>query len=127
MPHPNARLNRVQVVRGQTKVLGLTIKKSDGRAASLSGAQLYMTVRKRPDADVLVSKSTDDGIQIDDAGKGQATVTLSIEDTDLEAGEYRYDIWVVYPGQNGEPDTRQPVVHYAQLHVVDGLTDFPAT
>jgi hypothetical protein len=86
-----------------------------------------MTVRRRPNEDVLIAKTSDTngGIQITDGSKGMAVITLSSDETaSLETGEYRYDVWVVYPGN---PPVRKPVVKFAQLHVIDGLTDFPSS
>ncbi len=126
MAHPATRMNKVQVVRGQTKVLQIKVKTKAGRNAKLTGATLYLTVRQRPNTDVLITKTTpaENGIEITDAAKGEAIATLSITDTDLEAGQYRYDVWVEYPG---DPPTRQPVVKFALMEVIDGLTDFSAT
>jgi hypothetical protein len=83
-----------------------------------------MTVRRGPNEDVLIAKtSVDDGIQITDGANGKAIITLTSNETEsLKTGEYRYDAWVVYPG---DPPVRKPVVRFAQLHVIDGLTDFP--
>lgn len=124
MPHPATRLNKIQVVRGQTKVIEITVKTREGRPAKLSGATLYLTVRKRADTDVLIVKTSGDGIEITDAAKGVAVATLNINDTDIEAGDYRYDVWVEYPG---DPPVRQPVVQFAEMKVTDGLTDFTTT
>ena len=126
MTHPATRMNKVQVVRGQTKVLQIKVKTKAGRAAKLAGATLFMTVRKKPDSPVLITKTSGDGIAISDADKGEATITLNINDTNIEAGQYRYDVWVQYDVPNHLP-TRQPVVRFAELEVIDGLTDFPDT
>lgn len=126
MAHPVTRLNQITVVRGQTKFLDVKVKTQKGRDANLQGSDIVLTVRKRSDTEVLVSKTTpaDNGIEVTDAAAGEATITLSTDDTDLEAGEYRYDVWVV---SDGDPPVRQPVVQFAQMHVVDSLTDFGGT
>ena len=125
MPQPGNRTNAIEIVRGETKFLEVEVKTSKGRIAKLTGSTLYMSVRKRPDSDVLVSKKSGDGIEIIDAEKGRALVTLNINDTNLEAGEYRYDVWVEFPPETeGDLPVRQPVITYAPMHVKDGLTDF---
>ena len=54
----------------------------------------------------------------------EAVATLNINDTaQLEAGTYRYDVWIEFPG---DPPVRQPVVQYAEIHVSDSVTEFPA-
>ena len=123
MAHPATRMNAVQVVRGQTKVLQIKVKTKAGRAAKLGGATIYLTVRQKPNTPVLITKTTpaENGINVTDAAKGEAVATLDINDTDLEAGQYRYDVWVEYPG---DPPVRQPVVKFALMEITDGLTDF---
>jgi hypothetical protein len=127
MAHPANRVNAIKVIRGQTKVISVKVKTKAGRNAKLADASLIMTVRKRQDMGVLITKTTPkaSGIEVTDAGKGDAIITLDINDTGgLEAGEYRYDVWVIFPGSGDELDVRQPVVKFAQMHVEDGLTDF---
>jgi len=125
MPKPGNRTNAIEIIRGETKFLEVEVKTSAGRIAKLQGAVLYMTVRKRPDADALVVKKTGDGIEVTDASKGRALVTLNINDTNLEAGEYRYDVWVEFPAASeNELPVRQPVITFAPMHVEDDLTDF---
>ena len=124
MPHPVNSLNTLRVVRGQTKTIRVKVKTAAGRNAKLSGAKMIFSLRKRALGDLLISKSTDDGIEITDPAKGEAVITLNVTDTDLAAGEYRYDVWVEYPG---DPPVRQPVVKFAQLFIVDALTDFSTT
>jgi hypothetical protein len=126
MPHPANRRNGLQLVRGQTKVTEIVVKTKAGRPAKLTGAKLYLTVRQRADTDVIIALSSPNtGIEITDAAKGVAVATMSTTQTELlEAGDYVYDVWVVYPG---DPPVRQPVVRMATLKVIDGLTDFSTT
>jgi hypothetical protein len=103
--------------------LGLTVKTADGKRAKLNGASLFMTVRKQRGGIVLIAKTTpaSNGIEITNANQGEATITLSITDTEgLELGEHRFDAWVTYPGS---PSVRHPVVQDAQMHVIGSITD----
>lgn len=124
MPHPANRLNTIRLIRGQTKSFLITVKDQDGRPAKLNLAtDIRMTVRaaEGDDATALIVKTLGDGIEIVDAAKGKAKVTLSSTDTDIAAATYEYDIWVSYPGT---PEVRDPVVKPAQLIVSDSVTTF---
>lgn len=125
MPHPTNRLNAFRLVQGQTKKLDLTVKTREGRPASLQGATLYMSIRRLPGLPVLVAKRTGQGIESTDPSSGRATITLDAADTaQLEAGTYRYDVWVEIPGEGESPPKRYPVVHFAELSVEDSMTEF---
>jgi hypothetical protein len=121
MPQPANLLNKIYVVQQQTKVLLVTVKTSEGAPANLTGAKLYMTVRDKVGGTVLITKTTDDDISISCAEGGQATITLTTEDTDIATGCYLYDVWVEYPTL---PPTRHPVVKHAEMVVEPALTDF---
>jgi hypothetical protein len=122
MPQPGNLLNTIRVVKGQTKVLHVTVKTCEGKAASLNGATLYFTARESPGATVLISlTSPSNGIDITDAAAGKATVTMSSTDTDLDVGCYYYDLWVEFPGT---PPIRHPVVKKAELIIEPSLANF---
>lgn len=121
MPAPANLLNKIYVVQQQTKSLLVTVKTSEGAAANLTGASLYMTVRDSIGGTVVIEKSTADGIDITCAADGQATVTLTTEDTDIPTGCFTYDLWVTYPTT---PPTRHPVVKHAELVMEPAITDF---
>jgi len=122
MTSPGQLLNTIRLTRGQTKVLLITVKDQEGRPASLSGATIYFTARRDYTSDVVIEKnSPDNGIEITDAAKGEAVITLSSTDTEVQRGTYRYDCWVEFPGT---PPIRHPVVKYADLCVEDRLTTF---
>jgi hypothetical protein len=121
MASPPNLLNNVRLVRGQTKVLKITVKTCDGAPASLNGCTLYMTTRASATATALIQKSGSDGFQITDASAGEATLTLSSTDTDIPKGSYYYDIWVVF---SGTPPIRHPVVKNAEFIVESSMTDF---
>lgn len=122
MPQPANLLNSIRVVRGQTKVLDVVVKTCEGRLASLDGSTLYFTVREVVGGVVTFRcKSPDDGIDITDANKGEATITISSTKSDVDPGCYAYDLWVEFPGV---PPIRHPVVKKAELTVEASLADF---
>lgn len=123
MPHPaNSRLNAIRMVRGQTKKLQLSVKTREGRPARLAEAKLYMSVSRGVGEDVVLRKQTGDGIDVTDPVKGVASIVLSSDDTfQLASGTYRYDVWVEFPGT---PPERYPVVQFAQIEVLDSVTEF---
>lgn len=122
MPFPPNRLNAVTIVHGQTAKLQVIVKTAEGRAYSLVGAKLFMSVRKAAGAPIVVAKTSDDGITITDQNKGIVEVTLTSEDTaKLDTGAWKYDVWVEFPGA---PPVRYPVVSWADLHVLDSVTAF---
>jgi len=122
MPQPANLMNKIYVVQQQTKTLLVTVKTSEGAPANLTNAKLYMTVRDKVGGTVLITKTTDDDIAITCAEDGQATITLTTEDTDIATGCYLYDVWVEYPQTT--PPTRHPVVKHAEMIVEPALTDF---
>jgi len=122
MPQPANLLNTIRLVRGQTKVFHVTVKTCEGRAASLSGATLYFTVRESADSAALIAlTSPDDGIEITDAAEGKATVTISSTDSDIAKGCYGFDLWVELPGS---PPVRHPVVKRSEFIVEETFTTF---
>jgi hypothetical protein len=122
LPVASNRLNALRLVQGQTKSFLVAVKTKEGRVVNLGSAKLYMSVRRTAGTTVLISKTSGDGIEITDAAKGEATITLETTDTaQLVAGDYRYDVWVEFPG---DPPKRQPIVQYAEIHVEDSITEF---
>lgn len=122
MPQPANLLNKIYVVQQQTKTLLVTVKTSEGAAANLTNAKLYMTARDKIGGTVVITKTTDDDIAITCADEGQATITLTTTDTDIPKGCYLYDVWVEYDQTN--PPTRHPVVKHAEMIIEPALTDF---
>lgn len=122
MTTPGKLMNNVRFCRGQTKVLHITVKDRHGRAASFSGVTIYFTARKSATDPVLIClNSPDNGIEITNATKGEATITISSTDSEIEKGLYLYDIWIEY---SGTPPIRHPVVNRAELCVDDRLATF---
>lgn len=123
MPAPANVMNKIRAVQQQTKTLLVTVKTSEGAAASLNGASLTMTVRDEVGGNIIITKTTEGGgIEITCADDGQATVTLSTEDTDIPKGCYVYDLWVSYTQTT--PPIRHPVVKNAELIIESAITDF---
>ena len=122
MPQPANLINKVWVVQHQTKTLIVTVKTSEGAAANLANATLVMTVRDKVGGTVFITKTTDDDIAITCPEGGQATITLTTNDTDLPTGCYLYDIWVIYPQVN--PPVRHPVVKHAEMIVESSISEF---
>lgn len=121
MPHPPNRFNAVRLVRGQTKVLTVTVKDEDGRPAKLTGVEDVVMSIGRLGSEPTVVKRLGTGIQITDQANGKLKVTLSSTDTALAVGTYKYDLWIECPG---EPPVRKPVVKLADITVEDRLTAF---
>jgi len=122
MPHPANRLNTLQAVRHATKSFEVTVKDQDGRPVKLGGATLIMSVGLAGGPPLVVKRSDDQGIEITDADKGKARVTLSSADTaGLTAGTHKYDFWIEWPG---DPVVRYQVIKLADLVVSDGMTAF---
>lgn len=122
MAQPANLLNKIFVVQQQTKTLLVTVKTSEGAAANLNGANVYMTVRDKVGGTVVITKSINDDIVITCAEDGQATITLTTEDTDIATGCWLYDIWIEYPQTS--PPVRHPVVKHAELIMEPAITDF---
>lgn len=121
MPHPANRLNSIRMVRFETKSFEVTIQDQDGRPVKLGGATLIMSLGAAGGSP-LVTKQTGSGIETLDADKGKAKVTLSSVDTaGLAAGQYKWDLWVVLPG---DPPVRYQAVKLSDASVTNGMTTF---
>jgi len=79
------------ITKGQSKAYDLTFTTGDGTAQDITGATITFTVKRTlSDVDAVVTKTA----TITDATAGKATITLAPTDTDLDLGEYYYDIWL---------------------------------
>ena len=122
MAQPPNLLNKLYVVQQQTKTFIVTVKTAENAAANLTGANIYMTVRDSVGGTVLITKSTADDILITCAEGGEATITLTTVDTDIDTGCYVYDIFVEFPQTS--PPVRYPVVKHAELIIEPAITRF---
>lgn len=80
--------NEFTLKQGYAGTITFTVKDADGDAVSLAGATVYFTVKNKKsdvDADILLSKSTDDDITVTDEDAGVMTVAFTQAETaDLE-------------------------------------------
>jgi len=115
-----ASSSALQLVRGASKTLELTVLDEAGDAFDLSGCTLWFTVKKAAaDQQPVVQKKSDDvaEIQIVDAREGRADIYLLPADTfSLPAREYVFDVWVVSGAD------RYIVVGPAALELQDSVT-----
>jgi hypothetical protein len=74
-------MTTLRLTRGDDRVFTVTVLDSSGAASDISKATaLSFTARRGLDAEPLISKSLDAGVEIGD-GTGEATVTLDSSDT----------------------------------------------
>lgn len=94
--------NALQMVRGTSKTIELTVSDENGDAFDLTSAVVWFTVKKRiTDETVLIQKRSTivSEVAITDARAGQAEIYLVPGDTfKLDTREYVFDIWVIIPG-----------------------------
>lgn len=82
-------MSTITVIRGDTRVLTLTLTDSAGDPFDLTGADVWFT------AGDLIAKRLGDGITVTSPATGVATITLSAGDTDAAPDyrmAYRYDV-----------------------------------
>jgi len=113
--------NSLEVYRGETKTLNLTVKDGAGNLVDLTGSTLYFTVKKREaERDCVIQKISSDTAQIEIASpatRGTAEIFLYPSDTNIDPGKYRFDIWIVLPS-----GARHVVVRPSIFEVVTGVT-----
>jgi hypothetical protein len=117
--------NYVQVYRGSSATLTLTVGNEDGTAMDLTGCRVLFTVKKTAeDRSPLIQKTSAVPEQVQVAGRaarmGVATIYLTPPDTaHLEPGKYVFDVWVVLPGEGG---ARLVAIPPSDFEVVRGIT-----
>lgn len=91
--------NAVQIIRGTSKTLQLTVVDSVSKPVDLTGARVVMTVKDRfEDTKNVFQKTSDAGTQvlITDAKGGIAQIFINPADTqDREIKQYVFDVWVI--------------------------------
>lgn len=91
--------NALEILRGSTKTLRLSVQDSEGEAVDLTGATVYFTVKKKiGDSLPLFQKISTNLTQAEiyDAKGGIAKIYLYPADTQQRCpGDYYFDIWVV--------------------------------
>ena len=114
----------VEVYKGESKTLQLTILDCERNAVDLTGATLYFTVKGNlNDCKVLFQKTSAQASEIlilSPATDGVAEIYISPSDTSaLDAGDYKYDIWVVL--SSGK---QVPVIAPSLFKVIQPVTTF---
>ena len=84
--------NDVTIFQNSDNDLVFTIY-ADGSVVDITGQTVYFTVKKKKggstsDSDALIAKTA----TLTDASNGVATVTITNSDTNIQPGEYYYDI-----------------------------------
>lgn len=114
----------ILVAKGETKILKLTVTQEDNSPLDLTGAVLYMTVKRfQEDATIIFTKRSTDPLQIaiTRPRHGEAEIYILSGDTrGLSAVDYVYDIWVVLTG-----DRRYPVILPGLLTITQPITTIP--
>lgn len=112
----------VNIIRGETKTLDLSIIDGAGAAVDITGASIYMTVATDTGETPLIEKATGgSGITITDAAGGLAEVVIDAADTaTLDIACYQYDVWLEFAGP-----VRHPVVKPAPFNVLASVKVFP--
>lgn len=92
--------NALQVIRGTSKTLLLTVADSStAKPVNLTGARVIFTVKRRlEDQNPVIQKTSDYSTQVllTTPTAGQAEIYLTPSDTQtLEVKDYVFDIWVV--------------------------------
>lgn len=91
--------NAVQIIRGTSKTLQLSVADATGKPVDLTGSRIVMTVKSKfEDTTNVFQKTTDQATQvlITDARGGVAQVFINPADTqDREIKQYLFDVWVI--------------------------------
>ena len=118
--------NRISIPRGAAFDVALLVRDADGEPLDLTGHKLYFTVRHSEVEPVVVSKTTDDPLQVETADQetnpGEATIHVVSSDTSgLTPGSYLYDVWLELDAPG---DDRRRVVATTVLVVESTVTTF---
>jgi len=91
--------NSLEVIRGTSKTLELTVTDDAGKAVDLTGARIIFTVKQVITESLpLIQKTSDTPTQaeITVPREGKARIYLQPNDTQgLEAIEYVFDVWLI--------------------------------
>jgi hypothetical protein len=116
--------NAVQVIRGTSLTLNLTVVDASSNPVNLTGCSIYMTVKSSlSDITNLFQKSTQNGSQITITAPtaGQAQIYLLPSDTQtLDIRDYYFDVWVVLVS-----GARYAVIPPSTFTVQAGVTFLP--
>lgn len=120
--------NSVSIYKGSSKTLCLTVNNGTGcdsgtGPVNLTGATIYFTVKCREgDPSPIISKSSNvvGQIVITEPRAGKAKIYLTPLDTNLDPGQYKFDVWVVL--SSGK---RYPVVTPSIIEILPAVTEIP--
>jgi len=128
MPLPTPSLlpeNALQVIKGASRTLQLTVTDTCGKPLDITGARVLMTVKERiEDRNPLIYKTSDTSAQIviTVPRHGIAEIYLIPADTiHLAVKDYVFDVWLIL--SDGK---RLPVVLPSVFEVQAGVTVLPA-
>ena len=86
----------IDLIRGDSREIGVTFKDKDGDAINLTNATVFFTVSRQqnPDNDdnALITK---DVSSHDQPETGRTVIKLTPEDTDVNLGSFWYDVQLV--------------------------------
>jgi len=86
--------NKIEIYRGDTHTITVTVTNADGTAFNLTGYTMKLTVKTNksdPDSSALLTK---DATINSPATLGKGTIALSATDTNKVAGDYWYDVQI---------------------------------
>ena len=116
--------NSVQLIRGTSKTLQLSVVDSNRKPVNLSGATIIMTVKNTVDnLKNVFQKTTNDPTQIliTDPFGGIAQIFINPSDTQyLDIKQYVFDVWVILTS-----GARYAVVPPTILDLQAGVTVWP--
>jgi hypothetical protein len=116
--------NSVQIIRGTSKTLQLSVVDSHHKPVNLTGATIIFTVKNRvEDRQNVIQKTTQDPtqVQITDPFGGIAQIFLVPADTQLrDVKQYVFDVWVILTS-----GARYAVVVPAIFDLQPGVTLWP--
>jgi len=117
----------LQILRGISKTLRLTVEDEDGERVDLTGATVYFSVKVNvADAAAVISKDSGTPSEITiltQSGDtlGQADIFLVPSDTSgLSPIQHYYDVWVVLAS-----GARHAVVPPASFYIEQAITELP--
>jgi len=85
--------NEIEIYRGDTRTITVTVKNSAGSLVNLTGYTMRMTVKSdktSADSAAIISKTA----TITDPTTGVGTFALTVTDTTQTAGIYYYDVQI---------------------------------
>lgn len=117
--------NAIDVIRGISRTLVLTVKDSHGDVVDLTNGRVVFTVKcKLSDVNPVILKDSENGVgevEISDPVSGEAKIYLTPNDThNMKPGKYVFDVWVILAAA-----TRHLVVGPGEFNVKAGVTVIP--